>query len=287
MKRIVRRVQSLNERAAELTAAVGQLPERVAELRGAVTATSGQLQNLKSDIQVNVADLMMDREDDLSAALAEVAGHAPLFADAGFILDGFDLEVSPVQQLVIELIRHQDVALEKIQSLIAGVEPHGTVAALLSAILKARGVAELIEVDGLIYDKLVVSIGPVPSIRLCWRTGSREVAEPSRSSFALTPAGGSFFDSVPHGHHAAVASVPYAGYEPEHAVETETVTHDGSDQQFTDGEVHGHDPSHEPVAMEFDEHTPTAVVAPPEEPVADSVLDPLARFKVMPTLTRK
>ena len=39
---------------------------------------------------MNVADLQMDREDDLSEALAEIAAHAPVLAEAGYVLDGLD-----------------------------------------------------------------------------------------------------------------------------------------------------------------------------------------------------
>ena len=169
MKRIVRRVQTLNERAAELTAAAGQLPNRVAELRQAVTATSGELQNLKSGIEVNLGDLQVDRDDDLSAALAEVAAHAPVLAEAGFILDGLDVEVSPVQRIIVQLVRYDDVETLHIQSLIQKYQQEKSVRAILSSILKARAMVETIQIDGLDYHKLMIGIGPVPTIRLCWR----------------------------------------------------------------------------------------------------------------------
>ncbi len=149
MKRIVRRVQSLNERAAELTAAASQLPKRVAEMREVMTATTGQLQSLKTDIQANVADLVIHREDDFAAALAEITSHAPVLAEAGFLLDGLDIEVSPTQRVVVQLVRIGDAEPGEIEELIQKHHGRTTLRAILSAMLKARDVAATIRIDGL------------------------------------------------------------------------------------------------------------------------------------------
>lgn len=282
MKRIVRRVQSLNERAAELTAAVGQLPQRVAELRGAVSATTGELHHLKHEIQGNVADLRVDREEDLAAALAEIAGHAPLLAEVGFVLDGFDIEVSPVQQLVIDLIRHDDVAIPVLQSKLAGLPAHGTVAALLSAILKARAVADAIDIDGLDYHQLEVTLGPVPSIRLCWR-GAVDKPAPAAESWRPDPiaashsTGASFFGT---GGSPALASMPHAGSTPARPAGLTGV----DAPQPPVAETASVPAAPEPVRQEG------VAVAPPPLPIVPPplpVTDPLARFKVMPDLASR
>jgi hypothetical protein len=268
MKRIVRRVQSLNERAAELTAAASQLPNRVAELRQAMTATSGQLQSLKTDIQVNVADLVIDREDDLSAALADIAGHAPVLAQAGFLIEGLDIEVSPVQRLVVQLLRIGDAEPGEIEDLIQQHPGQTTLRAILSAILKARAVAASIKLDGLDYHQLLIGLGPVPIIRLGWRAASA-VAAPAASSTRASwqpsvsqplPGGSSFF-----GPSATIATLS--------------------------------PPS--PEALPFIEEPAPAIPTPPPTagitalpdaaappPPAAQDTDPLARFKVMPDLHR-
>ena len=294
MKRIVRRVQTLNERAAELTAAAGQLPNRVAELRQAVTATSGELQNLKSGIEVNLGDLQVDRDDDLSAALAEVAAHAPVLAEAGFILDGLDVEVSPVQRIIVQLVRYDDVETLHIQSLIQKYQQEKSVRAILSSILKARAMVETIQIDGLDYHKLMIGIGPVPTIRLCWRDTSTDAGStslsPTKPSTSRTSSPDarqtSFFGAPP-------AFAPMAGTE---ATEAVVVAEPGA----APGETTGNDDSETEVATaahaSHPSETETAATPPPlpavvppaaPPPLPPPSTDPLARFKVMPNLDRR
>jgi hypothetical protein len=109
MKQFISRVQNLSRKAAEVKAAMQQVPPKVAEIREAVAATTGQLQQLKSEIQYSVADLKADHEDHLSEALQEINGSAEVFAKAGFVLSGVDLEISPVQRLLVHLARVEDV----------------------------------------------------------------------------------------------------------------------------------------------------------------------------------
>ena len=264
MKRIVKGVQTLNERAAQLTAAASQLPSRVAELRAAMTATSGELQHLKSDIQMNVADLQVDREDELGEALAEIAAHAPVLAEAGYVLDGLDVEISPVQRLIVQLVRYRDVNPGSLQGLIDFHQDKRSLRAILSAILKARAMVDSVEIDGLDYHKLTIGIGPVPTIRLCWQdtrteAGNFHAPEQKRSApLTMTGVQTSFFGPSP-------AFAPMAG-----------VAHSHSRQAAApeaDDEAHaGATPP--PVATT----TPTRP-APPPLPA-----DPLAKFKVMPKL---
>ncbi len=303
MKRIVRRVQSLNERAAELTAAVGQFPERVAELRGAVTATSDQLQTLKSDIQISASGLTVDDDSDMSAALAEIAENASLLEEAGFLLDGLDIEVSPVQRVLIQLVRFEDVEASDIQKLIWDHQNHGTLNAVLTSILKAKSMADNVEISDLVYHKLVIAIGPVPSVRLCWRsaepsTASASTAWPSGPSTTFA-AGTSFFEPAqatelvpPASTVAACPAPPPASIEssanewnedtaPDPHLRTATTSIDDSPVPQEDLEIPGHHDGFisEPAASAsaFDPAPPH----PSPEPA-----DPLARFKVMPNLAR-
>lgn len=294
MKRIVRRVQTLNERAAELTAAAGQLPNRVAELREAMTATTGQLQTLKTDIAVNVADLKVDREDELSAAIAEIAGHAPVLAKAGFLLDGLDVEVSPVQRLIVQLVRYKDVETLELQPLIQQYQQHPTLRAILSAILKARLMAATIDIDGLEYHKLLICIGPIPNIRLCWRA---EASAPAASS-AWQPSPSqplasstSFFGPPLHGATTTPTPTPHIEAPEEWAehVEYEEPTEYAEPVEYTEHAEYNPDafttsytPPPLPVAPQ-----PVAPPTPTPPPLPPAPVDPLARFKVMPTLGRE
>ena len=71
MKQFISRVKNLSQKAAEIKAAMQQVPPKMAEIREMVTATTGQLQQLKSEIQYSVADLKADSEHHLSEALQE------------------------------------------------------------------------------------------------------------------------------------------------------------------------------------------------------------------------
>jgi len=258
MKRIVRRVQTLNERAAELTAAASQLPKRVAEMREAMTATTSQLQSLKTDIQVNVADLIIDREDDFAAALAEISSHAPVLAEAGFLLDGLDIEVSPTQRVVVQLVRIGDAEPGEIEELIQKHQGKTTLRAILSAILKASDVAASIKIDGLDYHQLLIGIGPVPIIRIGWRSATAAASfAPAAASTSWQPSvskplpGGSSFFGPPISSTSSFAPRP-------------------------------EEPDDEP-SIPVARATPAAVTPPPLPPPST---DPLARFKVMPDLHR-
>ncbi len=258
MKRIVRRVQTLNERAAEITAAACQLPKRVAEMREAMTATTSQLQSLKTEIQVNVADLVMVREDDFASALAEIASHAPVLAEAGFLLDGLDIEVSPTQRVVVQLVRIGDAEAGEIEELIQKHQGKTTLRAILSAILKASDVAASIKIDGLDYHQLLIGIGPVPIIRIGWRSATSSTAfAPAAASESWQPSvskplpGGSSFFGSPISSTTTFAQRP-----PE--------------------------PDDEP-SIPAARATPAAATPPPLPPPSS---DPLARFKVMPDLHR-
>lgn len=254
MKQIIRRIQSLNESASQLTAAAGQLPTRVAELREAMKATTGELHTLKSDIQVNIADLQIEHEDDIGAALVEVAGNAPVFQQAGFLLDGLDVEVSPIQRIIVQLKRQKDVEISKIEELIHHYQEQSTIRSLLSAILKARTMVDNIEIDGLEYEKLIIGIGPVPTIRLSWRDrNAASVAQawkPTASQPLTTSATTSFFGPSLQSSFAPAKPL------------TESTAEESPD----------------PAPI------PVAAVQPP--PLPREPVDPLARFKVMPHLNR-
>lgn len=254
MKQIIRRIQSLNESASQLTAAAGQLPARVAELREAMKATTGELHTLKSDIQVNVADLQIEHEEDIGAALVEVAGHAAVFQQAGFLLDGLDVEVSPIQRMIVTLKRQKDVDIGKLQELIQQYRDQSTMRSILSALFKARTMVDNIEIDGLDYDKLIIGIGPVPTIRLSWR---------DRSAKSITPA------------WQPTAAQPLTS--------SSTTSFFGPALQSSFGPAKA---STEPAAEETPtpEPTPVPVAKPP--PLPQQPADPLARFKVMPHLNR-
>jgi len=272
MKRITRRVQALNERAAELTASAAQLPQRVAELREAAQATSQELRSLKSGIQVNVPDLLVKREDELSAALAEVAAHASVFAEAGFILDGLDLEISPVQQIIVQLLHHREVETLSVQPLIQRHQQQKYVRAILSAIVKAKAVVSTIAIDGLDYSKLSVAIGPVPTICLCWR----ERPDEAESGFSSPAAA----DESSTREQASGQATSFFGQPP-----ALPPLHKSETSRKSQAEPPAGPPPPTESVFTPPVETPAPLQDESQSAAADvkaAPVDPLARFKIMP-----
>jgi len=265
MKRFISKVQNLSQKAAEIKAAMHQVPPKVAEIREAVAATTGQLQQLKSEIQYSVADLKADHEGHLSEALQEINSSADVFAKAGFALNGVDLEISPVQRLLVHLARIEDVHASVLRSLLSANQHRRTTRAILSSLLQAKQMAETVELAELIYHEVIVGIGPIPSVRLCWRP---EEVEPTlvmqtAPAIAIAP--------------PLAASAPLAPPQPPSVF--------GASSFFERREAKPA-PGVPPATTEV---TPTVTTTVPQpKPAAEppAPLDPLARFKKMPILTR-
>ena len=186
MNKFISGVKNLSQKAAELKATMQQLPPKVAEVREAVAATTGQLQQLKSEIQFSVADLKADDENRLTTALQEINASADVFAKAGFVLSGVDLEISPVQRMLIHLARLEDVHPSVMRSLLSANKQRRTTCAILSALLQAQQMAASVELGELTYAEVAVGVGPVPSVRLCWRADeSKEWPDPAVSGQSI------------------------------------------------------------------------------------------------------
>lgn len=263
MKQFISKVKDLSQRAAEIKAAMQQVPPKVAEIREAVSATAGQLQQLKSEIQFSVADLKADQEAHLSEALQEINNSKEVFEKAGFALDGVDLELSPVQRLLVHLLRVEDVHASVLRSLVQSNQHRRTTRAVLSSVLQAKQMAETMEVGDLIYNEIVVGIGPIPSVRLCWRA---EHAEPAATVPAASP-----IPVPPPLAAPATAASPF-----------------GAGSFFERREVKA-TPVAQPVETAIQtapavEHTAVSKAGAATESVVSN--DPLARFKKMPDLAR-
>jgi hypothetical protein len=273
MKQFMSQVKDLSQRAAEIKAAMQQVPPKVAEIREAVAATTGQLHQLKSEIQYSVADLKADDEDRLSTALQEINSSEEIFARAGFLLSGVDLEISPVQRLLVRLARHEEVHPSILRSLMSANQHRRTIHAILSSLLQAGQMAETVQLGALDYREILIGVGPIPSVRLCWRPEEAEQAMPAAEAEqeqrpasppplpAAAPASltmfgpGSFFEKRPAPPEAATAG----------AVKSEDAA---------------------AMAPSGSAAEPVAPAACPAAPAPEQSRDPLARFKRMPDFSK-
>lgn len=265
MKEFISKVKNLSQKAAEIKAAIQQVPPKIAEMREAVTATTGQLQQLKSEIQFSVGDLKADREDHLSEALQEIHNSTELFQQAGFVLDGVDLEISPVQRLLVHLLRVEAVHASVLRSLAQASQQRRTTRAILSSLLQAQQMAETVEVGGLVYNEVIIGIGPIPSVRLCWRAEQVE-APPVVPAAPMIPVPPPLAASAPLPPPPAPSPFGASSFFERPATKPAVVLQ----QQFA------------PVSQADApvEERPVIKV----EPAAST--DPLARFKKMPILNR-
>ena len=266
MKQFISKVKDPSQKAAEIKAAMQQVPPKVAEFREAVASTAGQLQQVKSEIQYSVADLKADQEDHLSEALQEIHNSTDTFEKAGFMLDGVDLEISPVQRVLVHLLRTEDVHTSVLRSLVQTNQHRRTTRAVLSSLLQAKQMAETVEVGGLIYNEVIVGIGPIPSVRLCWRA---EQPEPVAHATPTIPIPPPLASSAPVAQPQSTSMFGAGSFfERREAKPTVTV----SQAIATPVEV-------VPAIAEN-------IVANPEPATEVASIDPLARFKKMPDLAK-
>jgi hypothetical protein len=153
-----------------------------------------------------------------------------------------------------------------LRSLVSANQHRRTTHAILSSLLQANQMADTVELGELVYDEVIVGVGPIPSVRLCWR--AEEVA-------TVMPA-------VPTNPVPASSSTPIAA--------PQSVFGQGS---FFERRT----PPPTPVAVQStapavsvsmapSSLATSAVEAPHSDTAAGGKEDPLARFKKMPDFSK-
>lgn len=186
MKKFMTKVQNIGNKAAQIQAAISSVPPKISQITESVAVTAGQLQQLRTSIQSSVTDLRVDNPDRILEALQEIHDSAGTFAEAGYDLRGVDMELSPVQRLIVHLDKIEDVAHPQIRALVSANQNKKTVHALLSSLLQAEAVADRVALSELSYRTLVVHVGPIPSVRLCWRTDEEEAPMATAPTFSVS-----------------------------------------------------------------------------------------------------
>ena len=183
MKKFISTLQNLSARAAQLQAAVQSAPPKFAELREAVAMTAGQLQQLRSEVEQGITELKADDDEALTDSLREINSSVLVFQQAGYELAAVDMELSPLHQLVVHLDRMEDVSIRKLRSLLDSNQHRKFTCGLLGSLIRAEEMADQIDLENLVYYRLVANIGPIPSMRLCWRQENPPAAtvEPASS----------------------------------------------------------------------------------------------------------
>lgn len=172
MKKFIQRVQDLTQKAAHLKQVVEAAPAQAAQLRDTVLMTAGQLQQMRHDVQSSVTGLRADNDDRLAQALREINDGAATFLEAGYELTGVDMELSPVQRLMVHLEQRDSVSEAVLRSVLSANSGRPTIQALLNALARAEAISERVNLSHLTYRGLIVHVGPAPTVRLSWRSES-------------------------------------------------------------------------------------------------------------------
>ncbi|MEO6033912.1 MAG: hypothetical protein ABIQ35_01525 [Verrucomicrobiota bacterium] len=169
MKNFINKVQDLGKKAAEIKQAIQSAPRKAAEIREALTMNAGELHQIRADVQANLNGLRANSPDRILRAMREVNDNTYTFEEAGYKLTGMDLDLTLNEKLAVHLQKFEDVPHVKLRALMAK-ESRETIKAILSGLLKAEESASNVEFTHLKYDGVVVHIGAVPLIRMCWRS---------------------------------------------------------------------------------------------------------------------
>lgn len=177
MNKLVNRLQALRQRAGQLKSAVEAAPAKAAQLRDAVHATTGQLQQLRADVQGTVAALKSDTEATLAETLVELDGGLGLLARAGYDLTGVDLEQGASPRLIVHLDQIEAARTEPLEQLLRECAGKRTLHAIVQALIRAEALEEKVQLGDLSFRGLIVHVGPMPTVRLCWRRPADEEDE--------------------------------------------------------------------------------------------------------------
>lgn len=266
MKRIVRGIRKINEHVATAGNFAQSAARQIEEIRHTVANTTGQLQSLRAELPQWANDLHAGSEERIAQALAEVNRSDELLEQAGFVIGGIDLEISPAQRVIVHLMMTREVSPREIERL-AQSRPPGVQRALLAALAKAREMGQTFAPEGLPDHRVQIALGPIPTVRLVWRNEGVESPAPAQpapasgmqSATAGTPtAFSSSLSQSPGGFFGSSATI-----------------------RLPESPAPAAAAARPDVADSPSEDTPPLADQPPSAPV-----DPLARFKVMPFKTK-
>lgn len=193
--KFVSKLQALGRQVEPIREFIQAAPAEAARLREAVVLTASQLQKLRSEIQVGLADLRADSGSVVLAALEEIRGTREILRQAGFVVAGVDLEMAMTtgQRLMIQLRRVEAVPTPMLRALATANPGRLVLRAVLGALERATELAGTVDLPELEFALLTVTVGPVPGVRIGWCPPG-EVALPSSTDTqpaAVKPALGS------------------------------------------------------------------------------------------------
>lgn len=175
MSKVVSRMKDLGQKAMALKAALDKAPETVEGLRQTLAATKDQVRQLRTEAQETVTDLQDETGLDLRESIQGLKASAELIRKAGFEITGVDVETGLAPRLRVHLRRANRMALSPKTTPTAGPLAQ----ALLGTLEQAESWLLEPPLDSLEQDELIVTLGPVPSIRACWKAKATATDQPA------------------------------------------------------------------------------------------------------------
>lgn len=209
MKRFAKGVQRLSQRAAEIRQVVDALPARAAEFREVVHATAGQVQQLRGDLAAGVAALRPAAAGRAAVPGPDLDACVGPLAEAGFALEGADIDLTPARRVRVHLARTGDVSPARLRHLLAAHAQQPVIHALLAGIAQARDLAEATDAGTLEWTHLTVDVAGGQVVRLGWSAaapaGAGAAADAARPPVFSQS---SFFERRPAAAATATADAP-------------------------------------------------------------------------------
>lgn len=162
-------MQAFGEKAAQIKKAIDAAPAQAAHLRQTVLMTAEQLRSVRDEVELVATGLQAEGDEAIAKVLSELNEHELTIEDAGYEVTGIDMEVSPVQRLIVRMEQFEEVDGARLRSLIAANSSKRTIEAILAAIEKANEISANVALKHLVYRELIVHLGPIPTVRLSWK----------------------------------------------------------------------------------------------------------------------
>lgn len=269
MKKMLHRAKELAEQADRVRELLETAPERIEQAKGIVTLTTGQLQQLRTDVQSSIAGLRADTGDAVTTAVRELNEGAPTFLRAGYALTGVDMELGIAPRVTAHLERVEEVGIRGIRALLAPNCDRRVIHGILSALVKAEELAESTQFEGMEPTEVSIQVGPAPTVRLRWRTASPEVEV---SAPKPPPIPGTVAETKPAAPVApASAAAPASPF---------------AQSSFFEPRATPVAPARQASEVVVEPQVSSPVVVPKPVVAEPGSSDPLARFKRMPDLAK-
>lgn len=267
MRKIRQKYQDLASKAAKFKEALDQAPGRVAEMRQMLHETVGDFQEIKDEFRISSTAF--------PEVIEQITEGAHILDETGYSLDRIDMDMGVNAKLVVHLDREEETSLRTLEKLQKEHQSNVAWRSLLAALIKGEAMAEKVDIPGMTYSTLAVEIGVMPCVRLTWLTDAGEsetIAAPPPLP-GVNPGG-----QPPPAQSASTSPSPFGQSSFfERRPPTQPVN-----EPVLAPSIPPTPPAPTPLPP-VQAATPAPVVLPVKLPAS---VDPLARFKKMPDLTK-